>query len=431
MITGTKEIIIAVIDTGVDYLHEDLDDGRVRTDLDRDFVNSDNDGMDDHGHGTHVAGTIAAETNNGVGVSGVMWHASIMALKALDEDGAGTAEDIASAIRYAADKGACVINMSLGGGCAQTIADAINYAYFEKNVVIVAASGNDGSSISYPAKDGPVIAVGATDYKDRKAYFSNFGPELDMTAPGVTIFSTVPNSHYETFSGTSMATPHVAGVVGLLLAQRPDLTPAQVRAILHQSADDLGDQSFDRYFGYGRLNAAKALQTATPTVTDEPEIAVCSGCAATEALSSESDGPAALTQLRTLRDSTLLNAPGQEWVQIYYEHQWQIAWLMAVDRQLQADARLGYRSFDAALQSLLSANAPAAHLTAAQIDLAERIVQRIAERGSPTLETELRNAWNRANPTRFAGWDVRDAWAQLQAEAAIPPLYLPWIGAKN
>ena len=160
IVTGSLGIMVAVIDSGIDYHHPDLDDGRVRTDIDQDYVNGDWDAMDDNGHGTHVAGTIAAESGNGQGVAGVMWQATLLPLKVCDATGSCPADAIAAAIRYAADQGAQVINMSLGGSCAQTIADAVNYAFFDKNVVVVAAAGNDGAGVGYPAALDAVIAVG-------------------------------------------------------------------------------------------------------------------------------------------------------------------------------------------------------------------------------------------------------------------------------
>ena len=163
IITGSVVITVAVIDSGIDYRHPDLDDGRVDTVHDQDYVNGDFDAMDDNGHGTHVAGTIAAESNNGQGVAGVMWQATLLPMKVCDETGSCPSDAIAAAIRDAADLGARVINMSLGGSCSQTIADAVNYAFFDKNVVIVAAAGNDGAGVGYPGALDAVIAVGAMD----------------------------------------------------------------------------------------------------------------------------------------------------------------------------------------------------------------------------------------------------------------------------
>jgi len=432
VITGTTEVMIAVIDTGVDYTHEDLDDGRVRTDIDKDYVNDDDDAMDDHGHGTHVAGTIAAETNNDVGVAGVMWQAQILPLKVLNNRGWGSSDDIASAIRYAADQGAEVINMSLGGPlCSQTVADAVNYAYFDGGVVIVAAAGNNGGSISYPAKHDPVLAVGATDHNDHRAYFSNFGDELDVVAPGVTIFSTVPNDGYDAFSGTSMASPHVAGVVGLLLAQRPDLSNGQVREILRQSADDLGESGFDRYYGYGRVNAYQALQTDTPDEPAAPDRAECppAVCGASAVLASEPDGQSILSNLRAVRDEVFTQDPGRRWSRIYYEHQFEVVRLLTSDSQLRADARAGFRAFDPVFRALLDDDdaGPPAILTPELIEAAERALMGVAERGSPAVHDDIVREWEKVDPYRFVGWDVRGVWEQLRLEEQSKRIYLPIV----
>jgi subtilisin family serine protease len=427
--TGVTETMIAVIDTGVDYNHEDLDDGRVRTDIDQDYVNDDDDAMDDHSHGTHVAGTIAAETNNGVGVAGVMWQAQILPLKVLGSRGSGSADDVAAAIRYAADQEADVINMSLGSrSCSQTIADAVNYAY-DKGVVIVAAAGNSGSSIGYPAKHAPVIAVGATDHNDHKAYFSNYGDELDVVAPGVSIFSTVPNNGYDAFSGTSMASPHVAGVVGLLLSQRSDLSNGQVREILRQSADDLGQGGFDTYYGYGRVNAHQALQAETPEEPPAPEDAKCTPtgpCAAGVAVEGTDDGTSILSDLRAVRDEVFTEDPGQRWVDIYYEHQGEVAWLLATHKDLRADALTGFRAFAPVFRAGLD-EGPSVTLTSDLIEAAREALMGVAEHGSDEIHDDIVREWEKVDPYRFVGQDVLEVWKQLKQEERTMKVYLPLV----
>jgi subtilisin family serine protease len=427
--TGVTETMIAVIDTGVDYNHEDLDDGRVRTDIDQDYVNDDDDAMDDHSHGTHVAGTIAGETNNGVGVAGVMWEAQILPLKVLSSRGRGSSDDVAAAIRYAADQDADAINMSLGSpNCSQTIADAINYAY-DKDVVIVAASGNNGGSIGYPAKHAPVIAVGATDHNDHKAYFSNYGDELDVVAPGVSIFSTVPNNGYDAFSGTSMASPHVAGVVGLLLSQRPDLSNGQVREILRQSADDLGQGGFDTYYGYGRVNAHQALQAETPDEPPAPEDADCTStgpCAAGVAVEGTEDGSSILSDLRAVRDEVFTEDPGQRWVDIYYEHQGEVAWLLATHKELRADALAGFRAFAPVFRAGLG-EGPSVTLTPDLIEAAREALMGVAEHGSEEVHDDIVREWEKVDPYRFVGQDVLEVWDQLKQEERTMKVYLPLV----
>jgi subtilisin family serine protease len=431
VITGTTDVMIAVIDTGVDYTHEELDDGRVRTDIDKDYVNGDADAMDDHGHGTHVAGTIGAETGNGVGVAGVMWQVQILPLKVLNSQGSGTAEHVADAIRYAADQGADAINMSLGSSsCSKTMAEAVNYAYFDKGVIVVAAAGNSGGSMGYPARFDPVIAVGAVDHNDNRAQFSSHGPNLDIVAPGVTILSTVPNFGYDAISGTSMASPHVAGVAGLLLAQRPELSTGQVSEILRQSADDLGKSGFDIYYGYGRVNAYEALQTVTPDEPDAPKRAACpETCGASAAVAGESDGQSLLGNLRAVRDEVFTDDPGRRWASIYYEHQPEVAWLIVSNSELRADALAGFRAFDPVFRGLLGlddAGSPVL-LTPNLVEAAERALMGVAESGSSAVRNDIVREWEKVDPDRFIGWEVRDVWNQLRQEEIRNRVYLPVV----
>ena len=249
-------IIVAVIDTGVDYNHEDLknniwintkeiagngidDDGNGYIDDVRgwNFDNDNNNVLDNNGHGTHVSGTIAAE-NNGIGVTGIAYNSQIMPVKVLDANGSGSYSNITKGIYYAVDNGAKVINLSLGGDSANdTLKSAIEYAS-SKGVIVVMAAGNNGDSIpSYPARYAynSGIAVGAVDQNNNFANFSNRSGSQEIayvTAPGVDIYSTVPNNQYDTYSGTSMAAPHIAGVVALMLSANPNLTESQVRQII-------------------------------------------------------------------------------------------------------------------------------------------------------------------------------------------------------
>lgn len=252
-------VVVAVIDTGVDYNHSDLDaniwinsgeiagngidddaNGYIDDWRGWDFVDSDNDAMDLEGHGTHVAGTIAAE-NNGFGVTGVAYNARIMPVRVLGPNG-GTGAGVAAGIRYAVDNGADVINLSLGGGFSQEMQDAIQYAA-ERGVVVVMAAGNAGeASPNFPAHlaDRWGIAVGAVDSNTRMANFSNragISPLDYVVAPGAGVYSTTPGNTYSTFNGTSMATPHVAGVAALILSANPTLTPAQVENLLTGTAN--------------------------------------------------------------------------------------------------------------------------------------------------------------------------------------------------
>ncbi len=260
--TGANNVIIAVIDSGVDLDHPDLQANLMPG---WDFVNNDSLADDDHGHGSHVAGIAAAVGNNGVGIAGVSWRAKIMPLKMLDASGGGSTYHLAQAVYYAVDHGARVINMSLGApGSAwpcnwPEVEAAFNYA-ISHGVLLVVASGNDGQEgVNCPGAYDQAMAIGSTTATDTRSYFSNFGPHLDIVAPGSSIYSTYYFGSYTTMSGTSMATPHVAGLAALLWSFAPALNAAEVRSFIQTTADDLGPAGWDPYFGYGRINAKKAI----------------------------------------------------------------------------------------------------------------------------------------------------------------------------
>lgn len=252
--TGSTGVTIAIVDTGVDKNHSDLVGKLVAG---YDFVNNDADADDDNGHGTHCAGIAAALTNNGIGVAGVDWNARIMPVKVLNASGSGSYSGIANGIIWAADNGAKVISMSLGGSSGSaTLESAVNYAA-GKGVVIVAAAGNSNTTAaSYPGYYTACIAVGSTTSTDARSSFSNYGANwVDVAAPGSSIYSTYDGNTYATLSGTSMATPHVAGLAGLLWAkQGAAATAATVRNAIEQNCDNVGT-----WVAYGRINVAKAL----------------------------------------------------------------------------------------------------------------------------------------------------------------------------
>jgi len=261
--TGDRKVIVAVIDTGVDYTHEDL--ASVNKSIGWDFVNNDANPMDDNGHGTHVAGIIAATMNNRKGVVGVAPNITVMPIKVLNSAGSGYESDVADGIRWAADHGAKIISMSLGGDLPdpQTY-EATRYAFFTKGVLIIAAAGNSGlNQPSFPGAYPWVIAVGALDSSGRRASYSQYGNFVDITAPGSNIISTVPKgtcelcdpSGYSSLSGTSMATPYVSGVAALYWSHNMSLNNKQVAYMLLKSADDLGTPGWDEYYGYGRVDA--------------------------------------------------------------------------------------------------------------------------------------------------------------------------------
>ena len=258
---------IAVIDTGVSKV-PDLKLTKFVQGYD--FVNDKDDASDQNGHGTHVAGTIAQSTNNGYGVAGIAYQASIMPLKVLSSSGGGTIADIAEAIKFAADNGADVINMSLGGsGASNMMEEAIKYAH-SKGVVIVAAAGNEArNSSSYPARYPNVISVSATDAAGDKAPYSNFGAGVDISAPGGSetgkiIQNTVDPSNGESvfvgFQGTSMAAPHVAAVAALIKSTGVE-DPTEVLDILKQSSRKVQEDHLN-HFGAGHLDAGAAVKLA-------------------------------------------------------------------------------------------------------------------------------------------------------------------------
>jgi len=272
-----SDAIVAIVDSGVDENHPDLKNKLIPCASVCDFVDDDNNPHDVYGHGTHVAGTAGAETNNLTGIAGVAFSASvkIMPVRVLNNDGFGSTSDVALGIRYAADNGADAINLSLGRRQdSNTLRDAVNYAW-DSGAVLAAAAGNDGGGGKYyPASYPKVISVAATDWNDDTASFSNFNDEVDISAPGVNVYSTFPtydftigtnhgrSKNYDVGSGTSMSTPHVAGLAALLFAQDSTRNNATVRSIIERSADDLGAAGWDRHYGWGRTNVFNALSGA-------------------------------------------------------------------------------------------------------------------------------------------------------------------------
>jgi thermitase len=263
--TGASNLIIAIVDTGVDLNHPDLNSKIVPG---RDFVNDDDIAQDDHGHGTHVAGIAAAETNNGQGVAGVSWGALIMPIKVLNESGDGYYSDVAQGVIYACDHDAQIINLSLGGSeYSATLADAVEETY-ENGCLMVAAAGNGyGNGVDYPARYPQVMAVAATNQSDVRAGFSDYGPEVEVAAPGVGIWSTLWNDTYGWKDGTSMSTPYVAGLAALLWSVCPGLGNTEVRSVIQSTAKDLGSAGWDPYYGHGRIDAEKAIEYAGPPPT--------------------------------------------------------------------------------------------------------------------------------------------------------------------
>lgn len=295
------DVLIGVIDTGVDYRHEDLaanmwtnpgeipgngvdddNNGFVDDVHGWDFVNGDNDPMDDNKHGTHVAGTIAAVGDNGIGVAGVCWRARLMAIKVLDRGGRGTMSMVIAGVEYAMLMGARITNNSWGSTDFSQALDDVLAANSDGNTVFIAAAGNIARSndffpyypASYPYEN--IIAVANTDHDDELYVTSNYGAEsVDLSAPGSFILSLMPSNRYGVLSGTSMATPHVAGAVGLILAEAPLMTPRQVKELLMSTVDPVPSLQ-GKTVSRGRLNvhrALLALDDTAPARVDDLKVA--------------------------------------------------------------------------------------------------------------------------------------------------------------
>lgn len=284
-------VTVAVVDTGIAY--ENYQEGKrgvkyaLAPDLagtlfapGYDFVNNDTHPNDDNGHGTHVAGTIAEATNNSLGVAGIAPRSTLMPVKALDKNGVGTYASIAKGIRFAADNGASIINLSLGGAAdSSTLKDAVAYAA-AKGVTMVAASGNDGENfMMFPAAyDEYVLAVGATRFDESRSAYSNYGTSLDVVAPGGDLNVDQNNDNrpdgvlqqtfqknptrfgYYFFQGTSMAAAHVSGVAALVASHKATTSPEYIRRAIEVTAEDLGAPGTDPEYGHGLVNALRALQ---------------------------------------------------------------------------------------------------------------------------------------------------------------------------
>jgi subtilisin family serine protease len=271
--TGGSDVTIAIIDSGVDAGQPDLGK-KVMGGCD--FVHEDADASDDNGHGTHVAGIAAAIGGDGVGIAGVSWGAQILPVKVLDNNGDGDYASVAAGIIWAADHGAEIINLSLGGAKGnRTLKAAVDYAT-NKGSMVIAASGNDGySSLRYPAGYESVLSVGSVDAVNNRSDFSDYGASLDLVAPGENIYSTVPGG-YDWKSGTSMSAPYVSGLAAVLWSIPGNNNAARVQAEIVQSAQDLGKVGWDSQYGYGLIRMDMALKgvlqpaTATSNATTVP-----------------------------------------------------------------------------------------------------------------------------------------------------------------
>ncbi len=300
-------VLVAILDTGADLNHPDLD-SKIRTDIDYDYVNSDDVAQDDNGHGTHVAGIIAAETDNAQGVAGLGWETQIVPYKVLDDGGNGSLSTLIDAIDAATSAGAKVINMSLGtppgqGTCPDALQDAIDNAYNHGVLVVVAAGNDDGEDAStvIPANCDHVLTVSSTDSDDHLSSFSNIGSVVDVSAPGSIIYSTLLDDTYDYMSGTSMATPYVAGLAALVFANHSSYTPDQVASAILDHAVDLGTAGWDDHFGCGRIDAFEAVSRGAAGSAPQ--------CRPSALASREREGMVAQAQTLTLPSETLPHRP--------------------------------------------------------------------------------------------------------------------------
>ena len=427
---GSGNVTIAVIDTGVDYTHVDLGNGKTSTYNDKDYVNNDDDAMDDNGHGTHVAGIIAANTNNGQGIAGVCPQCTILPLKVFDSDGyfGGSAS---AAIRYAVEQGARIINMSFNDSCTTELADAVNYAY-NNNTVLIAATGNacpvkvalgvETYEVAYPARFGRVIAVGASNSNDSRADFSHYGPALDVMVPGVSILSTYLDGGYKYLDGTSMASPMAAGVAGLLLSQNNSLTPAQVQKILENSADDIDESGWDENTGWGRINAAQAMQTTIGTVTSAPEVSCPSESQSDEVRFAEGELVALYTQLRD--DVLLSNDTGQEYVNLFYDYGPELVNILVTDSNLRNRTSQFLDNASDAFGSLLPSSIDDIVLDQTLYNEADALVKDIAASGSNDFKNKMLQVWADMSLDEQIGENATDIWEDMQNNIVYLPLII-------
>jgi uncharacterized membrane protein len=273
--------VVAVVDTGVDATSPDLSDGRVLTSSGANCLSGtciSGSASDDNGHGTTVAGVLAASANDSIGIAGEAFSSAVLPVKVLDSTGSGDLSSIAAGIIWAADHGARVLNLSLAGPFSQTLCDAVSYANSAGALVVAAAGNNGWSQATYPAACPGAIGVAATDSSDRIPFWSNYGyPNVFVSAPGVSILTTARGGGYTTVDGTSVAAPYVSGLAALLFSRDPLRTSAVVETILAQTADKVGSGTYgadpystcatctwNGYYGYGRINVAGALYSPAP-----------------------------------------------------------------------------------------------------------------------------------------------------------------------
>lgn len=421
---GDARIMVAIIDTGVSVSHPDLTGARLRTDIDYDFINSDNNADDDNGHGTHVAGIVAASTDNGIGVAGVCAECEILPVKVLDAEGSGDVSVIAQGLRYAADQGADIANMSLGMdpncGCSETLANAINYAY-ERGMFMIAAAGNDSiDKIGYPASSSRVMAIGATNVSGNRAYFSNYGDGLDIVAPGQDILNTYTTPEYDSLSGTSMASPMVAGVAGLALSHR-GMTQPQLWWLLKNATDSSTPGIFDNQLGYGRINAYSALvlpitgsEPIVADTCDESQNPDCNQCSMNVMFGTSAGAQTKMQMLYSFRDNVLnSHATGVRLQGLFYRHTIELLGIMARNESIRTEAEQLYTLFEPSIRGMVNQQTAGLTFTQAQYTAAESFKLTLQSVASPTMVSEIEEEWQRIAPARFVGKSIDSIWQTL------------------
>ncbi len=315
MVRENTNITIAVVDTGIDLTHPDLKDNLVNG---RNFIDSSKPPQDDNGHGTNVAGVIGASGNNGTGISGVLWRSKIMPVKALEASGSGDESKLGQGIKYAVDNGAKIIVLSLGlYKFSPFMRDVVQYAE-NNHVLLVAASGNDGQDVKYPAAYPTVLAVGGVNENKQVVNRSNYGQEIDVVAPW-NVYTTMLGGLYGSNEGTSMAAPQVAAVAALIWAQNPDYRPHQIRNKIRQSTEDIGPTGWDPRSGYGMLRADLAL--SQPYREDLYE-------------NNNTRATAKMMPLGSMLSASLSSASDQDWYMINAEYDGQVTLQFISDQSL-------------------------------------------------------------------------------------------------
>jgi hypothetical protein len=342
----------------------------------------------------------------------------------LDAEGSGAVSTIAQGLRYAADKGADIANLSLGMdpncGCSETLANAINYAY-ERGMFMIAAAGNDGiNKISYPASSSRVMAIGATNRSGERAYFSNYGGDLDIVAPGQNILSTYTSKEYDTLSGTSMAAPMVAGVAGLALSVR-GMSQPQLWWLLKNATDTATPGLFNTQLGYGRINAYSAV--TMPVTGSEPIVADtcdesqnpnCNECSMDLMLGQSASGQSKIKTLYAFRDNVLQShATGQRLQSLFYRHTIELLGIMARNESIRAEAEQLYTLFDPSIRGMVNQQTTGLTFTQEQFAAAQAFKQTLQSVASPTMVDEIEAEWQRIAPARFVGKSIDSIWQTL------------------